>query len=69
MNQTEMGKILNVSQRVISAIERGENEPDNETLIAICKYYNISADYVLGLTDVPTTIDGQPYKWKPRKQG
>lgn len=66
MNQTEMGKKLGISQRVMSAIERGENEPDNETIRNICLYYNISADYILGLTDEPKKLYENK---KPRKQG
>jgi transcriptional regulator with XRE-family HTH domain len=32
----------------------GRNQPDYETLIAIAKYYNVSTDYLLGLTETPT---------------
>lgn len=32
----------------------GRNQPDYETLIAIANYYNVSTDYLLGLTETPT---------------
>lgn len=66
MNQTEMAKKFNISQRAMSRIECGETEPDNETLKAICRYYNLSADYILGLTDEPKKLYENK---KPRKQG
>ena len=31
--------------------ERGANEMPIRYLIALCKYYNISADYILGFTN------------------
>lgn len=65
MNQTEMGKKLNISQRAMSRIECGETEADYETLRAICLYYNMSADYILGLTDEPKKLYESK---KPRRQ-
>ena len=49
MNQTELGKVLNMTQRKISYIECGKYEPSIEDLRVICNYFNISADYFLGL--------------------
>jgi len=53
MNQTEFGKILHMSQRKISSMERGETEPNLQDLFVICKRFNISADYLIGLIDEP----------------
>ena len=49
MNQTKLGKVLNMTQRKISYIECGKYEPSIEDLRVICSYFNISADYFLGL--------------------
>jgi len=49
INQTQLGKALNMSQRKISYIECGNCEPSIEDIKAICKYFNVSADYLLGL--------------------
>ena len=49
LNQTELGKALNMTQRKISYIECGKYEPSIEDLRAICFYFNVSADYFLGL--------------------
>jgi len=47
--QKDVAKILNTTQRKISRIETGEAEPNIEDLRMLCKYYNVSADYLLGL--------------------
>jgi len=49
INQTQLGKALNMSQRKISYIVCGNCEPSIEDIKAICKYFNVSADYLLGL--------------------
>ena len=49
MNQSEFGKSLFVSQDTISLWETGKSLPNTEALILICKKYDISADYILGL--------------------
>ena len=51
MTQTEIAKILNCSQRVYSNYERGELDIPTHILIRLSLYYNVSADYLLGLTD------------------
>ncbi len=48
MNQTELGKALNMTQRKISYIECGKYEPNVDDIISFCKYFNVSADYLLG---------------------
>ncbi len=53
LNQTELGKRLNKSQRAISRLETGEAHLQDDDLIAYCKFFNVSADYILGLPDLP----------------
>ena len=54
VTQTELARILNVTQRKISRIETGKAEPCIQDLIALCTYYRVSADYILGLpSDMP----------------
>ena len=48
MNQTELGKALNMTQRKISYIECGKYEPNVDDIISFCKYFNVSADFLLG---------------------
>lgn len=49
--QKEVGKACGITQRKLSFIEKGVTEPNIEDLKEICKYYNVSADYILGLPD------------------
>ena len=48
MNQTELGKMVNMTQRKISYIECGKYEPSIEDIKALCRYFHVSADYLLG---------------------
>lgn len=49
LTQAQIAKILGTTQQVYSRYEKGENEMPVRHVIALCKYYGISADYVLGL--------------------
>ena len=53
LTQAEVGKILNKSQQGYNHIETGRAELKIEDLIRLCRYYNLSADYLIGLTDTP----------------
>ena len=57
ITQQEIAAHLNVQQTTYSKYERGASRIDNETLKKICQYLNISADYLLGNTDVPLTMN------------
>ena len=50
LNQTELAGKLNMTQRKISYIECGKCEPSLEDIIAFCKYFKVSSDYLLGLS-------------------
>ena len=49
--QEEIAGILGTSQTMYARYERGANELPIRHLIALCKYYNVSADYILGLSN------------------
>ena len=48
--QKELADILGTSQTMYARYERGANELPIRHLIKLCEYYNVSADYVLGLS-------------------
>lgn len=47
--QTEVAGYLNIDQRVYSRYECGINEMPIKYLEKLCRYYKVSADYVLGI--------------------
>jgi len=51
LNQTQLGKLLGMTQRKLSYIECGKCEPSVDDIIAFCKYFNVSADYLLGIKE------------------
>lgn len=48
LKQMELAEMLNISQQVISNIERGVTAPDIEQLKKIADIYNISLDELVG---------------------
>ena len=51
LTQAKLSKIIGMEQTQYSRYERGENEIKVNVLIDICKALNVSADYILELTD------------------
>ncbi|MBQ7107899.1 MAG: helix-turn-helix transcriptional regulator [Clostridia bacterium] len=51
MTQQAMADILETSQTMYARYERGANEMPIRHLITICKFFKVSADYILGFTD------------------
>lgn len=49
--QEDIAKILNTSQKQYSRWERGEREIPFHNIITLAKYYNISIDYIAGITN------------------
>lgn len=49
LNQTQLGKLLNKSQKSIYRLETGEAHLQDEDIIAYCLHFGVSADYILGL--------------------
>lgn len=49
--QAQIGHVLQKSQQGYNHIEVGRAELKIEDLIALCRFYNLSADYLIGLTD------------------
>ena len=51
--QAQIGKVLQKTQQGYNHIEAGRAELKIEDLIKLCQFYNLSADYMIGLTDNP----------------
>jgi len=54
--QQQIADYLGTSQTMYARYERGANELPIHHLLALCKYYNVSADYILGLSDKKTVL-------------
>ena len=50
-SQAQVGEVLNKSQQGYNHIEIGRAELKIDDLKKLCNFYNISADYLIGLTD------------------
>ena len=50
LNQSELGAAINMTQRKISYLENDRYEPGMEDIRAICQYFHVSADYLLGFS-------------------
>ena len=51
LTQAKVGAQLQKSQQGYNHIETGRAELKIEDLISLCKLYNVSADYIIGLID------------------
>ena len=51
LTQKQIGQIINKSQQGYNHIEAGRAELKINDLIALCKYDNLSADYLIGLSN------------------
>ena len=49
--QAEIGEVLRKSQQGYNHIEAGRAELKIDDLIALCRFYDLSADYLIGLTE------------------
>jgi transcriptional regulator with XRE-family HTH domain len=52
ITQKELADILGVKKSSMSLYEIGKIDPPDEIKIAIAKYFNISADYLIGIIDI-----------------
>jgi len=51
LNQTQLGEKLGMTQRRISYIECGKYEPSLEDIRLFCRFFGVTADYLLGLPE------------------
>ena len=51
LSQAEVGELLQTTQQQYSKYELGLHEIPVRHIITLCKFYQVSADWVLGLTD------------------
>lgn len=59
LTQKQIGKLINKTQQGYNHIEAGRAELKIEDLIVLCRYYNLSADYLIGLKDNPENLNSK----------
>ena len=59
LTQGELANILGLKPTAISNYESKRNEPSFDKLIALSKYFDVSCDYLLGVSDAYLPIGGE----------
>jgi transcriptional regulator with XRE-family HTH domain len=57
LSQRDLASLLELSPSTIAMYETGQREPDNETLIKIANFFQVSTDYLLGQSDIRSPIE------------
>ena len=53
LTQSRIAEVLGTSQTMYARYERGANEMPIRHLVTLCRFYNVSADYLLGTAPDP----------------
>ena len=53
LTQKKIAEMLNCSQQVYSNYELGQRDIPTDVLIALAKFYHVTTDYILGLSEKP----------------
>lgn len=59
LTQGELADILGLKPTAISNYESKRNEPSFDKLISLSKYFDVSCDYLLGVTDSYLPVGGE----------
>lgn len=52
LTQLDLANLLNVARSTIGMYELGERNPDTETVVFLSNHFEVSSDWLLGLSDV-----------------
>ena len=55
--QQQLADLLETTQQAYLKYEKGINEMPIRRIIKLCEHYNLSADYILGITDEPKPLN------------
>lgn len=55
--QKQISEILGVTRPAYTAYEKGNRQPDYDTLLKLANYFDVSTDYLLGKSDDPTSTE------------
>lgn len=51
LKQADVARLLGTTQQVYSRYENGINEIPLRHIVTLCRFYRVSADYILGLSE------------------
>lgn len=69
--QEEIADILDVSRTTYGKWEKGTHRPDTDMLVKLAEYFNVSADYLLGISDernAPNAPTEEDEVWEMRRE-
>ncbi len=51
LSQAKLAKAIGVNQKAIDFWEHGVNEPKASYIVLLANFFNVSSDYLLGITE------------------
>lgn len=57
LSQTELGRLIGVSQSAVGMYEQNRRSPDTETLLKLAKVFDVSVDYLINASEVTGKFD------------
>ena len=64
VSQEALADAIGVRKSTVSQYETNINDPSDPVKIGIAKYFNVSIDYLMGLTDIETTFYDEARFWE-----
>lgn len=58
LTSKELSKILNISASALSLYENGKRQPKLDLIVKISDYFNVSTDFLLGVTNHTIKLNG-----------
>ena len=59
MSQEALGAVINTTQQAVSKMEKDICFISTDLLMRMAEYFNVTTDYILGLSDIKRDLSGQ----------
>lgn len=59
MSQEALAEVIHTTQQAVSRMENHAYDIPSESLIEMSKYFNVTTDYILGISDTKRDYNGQ----------
>ena len=59
MTLKQLGAVFGIAESTISQYETGKRQPDNETLLKLGEFFDVTVDYILGREEKAPTLEGE----------